>query len=52
MAFTPAGSCQVAKVRSPERRYAALGFHLTKSAVIGGNDNIARKHHLIHFHQN
>src|SRR5258708_14771981 len=43
---TPAGPCQEAKVRTPERRNAALGFHLAKSAVIGGNDNIARKHHL------
>src|SRR5882762_11687440 len=43
---TPAGPCQEAKVRTPERRNAALGFHLAKSAVIGGDDNIARKHHL------
>src|ERR1700738_964841 len=43
---TPAGPCQEAKVRSPERRNAALGFHLAESAVVGGNDDIARKHHL------
>ncbi len=34
------------KVRTPERRNAPLGFHLAKSAVIGGNDNIAREHHF------
>src|SRR5260370_41722632 len=43
---TPAGPRQEAKVRSPERRNAALGFHLAESAVVGGNDDIACKHHL------
>src|SRR5260370_41781731 len=43
---TPASPRQEAKVRSPERRNAALGFHLAESAVVGGNDDIACKHHL------
>src|SRR4029077_1737191 len=42
----PPRPCQETKVRSPERRDAALGFHLAKPAVIGGDNDIARQHHL------
>src|SRR5260370_19026893 len=43
---SPTGPRQEAEVRSPERRNSTLRFHLAKSAVVGGNDDIARQHHL------
>jgi hypothetical protein len=43
---TPSGAADEAEVRAAKRGDAALGFHLAKTAIVGGDDNVTGEHHF------
>src|SRR4029077_16984499 len=43
---TPSGAADEAEVRAAKRRDATLGFHLAKTAIVGGDDNVTGEHHF------